>query len=52
MKFGSVLNNFLVHNLVKQNINTRLIMVMESKYIKKIPTKSIIRPTYLIFLTV
>ena len=34
MKFGSVINNILVHNSVKQIINIGLIMIMESKYNK------------------
>ena len=32
MKFGSVINNILVHNSVEQIINIELIMIMESKY--------------------
>ena len=34
MKFVSVINNILMHNPVEQIINIKLIMVMESKYIK------------------
>ena len=34
-----MLNNILVHNPVEQNVNIRLIMVMESKYIKKFHPK-------------
>ena len=39
MEFGSVINSILVHNSVLQIINIRLIMVMESKYIKNFHPK-------------
>ena len=49
MKFGSVLNNILLHNPVELNINIGLIMVMESKYIK-ISNKKEIIIAYLFFI--
>ena len=39
MKFDSLINNILVHNPMEQNINIRLIMVIESKYIKNFQSK-------------
>ena len=49
MKFGSVLNNIIVHNPMEQIINIRLIVVMESKYIEIFQPKKIII-TYLFFI--
>ena len=39
MKFGSVINIIVVLNPVKQNINIRLIMAMESEYIQNFHKK-------------